>query len=333
MPGTVSEVSATLVASTTRRPWMRGEHARLLLGRLAREQRQHFSAGGWCLRSASAASRISRSPGRNTSTSPGPLRCASSTASTMASLRSVRARLSFFSSWVRPGSGSVSIGCRRPDTSITGAGFAAMPKCRLKRSASSVAEVTISFSPAASAAADLQVAEQEVDVEAALVGLVDEDRVVLAQQRIGLGLGQQDAVGHQLDVAGRRDLVGEADLEADMCCRARLQFLRDAASPWRARRSAAAGCGRSGRHPTAEFEADLGQLGGLARAGFATDDHHLVLSDGLGDLGAALIDRQSAMRRRRGSGSSARLRGRFGRRRRSRRKAGRSADRHCSRRE
>ena len=42
-------------------------------------------AAGWCLRNASAASRISRSPGRNTSTSPGPLRATSSTASTMAS--------------------------------------------------------------------------------------------------------------------------------------------------------------------------------------------------------------------------------------------------------
>jgi hypothetical protein len=48
-----------------------------------------------------------------------------------------------------------------------------------------------------------QVAEQEVDVEAALVRLVDDDRVVGAQQRIVLRLGQQDAVGHQLDRRAR----------------------------------------------------------------------------------------------------------------------------------
>ena len=44
-----------------------------------------------------------------------------------------------------------------------------------------------------------QVAEQEVDVQAALVRLVDDDRVVGAQQRVALRLGEQDAVGHQLD--------------------------------------------------------------------------------------------------------------------------------------
>ena len=49
----------------------------------------------------------------------------------------------------------------------------------------------------------LQVAEQEVDVQAALVGLVDDDGVVGLEQRVGLGLGQQDTVGHQLDPGAR----------------------------------------------------------------------------------------------------------------------------------
>ncbi len=44
-----------------------------------------------------------------------------------------------------------------------------------------------------------QVAQDEVDVEAALVGLVDDDRVVAAQHRVGLDLRQQDAVRHELD--------------------------------------------------------------------------------------------------------------------------------------
>jgi hypothetical protein len=91
--------------------------------------------GGWCLRSASAASRISRSPGRNTSTSPGPVRCASSTASTMASLRSV----SFFSSKGRIARLDRIQPARKPRSP------GAPSKCLLKRSASSVAEVTITF--------------------------------------------------------------------------------------------------------------------------------------------------------------------------------------------
>ncbi|CFN63487.1 Uncharacterised protein [Bordetella pertussis] len=89
MPGTVSEVSATLVASTTRRALPRGWK---ICSCSACDSRAYSGSTsvptGWRLRSASADSRISRSPGRNTSTSPGPWRAHSSTASTMASIRS-----------------------------------------------------------------------------------------------------------------------------------------------------------------------------------------------------------------------------------------------------
>jgi hypothetical protein len=50
----------------------------------------------------------------------------------------------------------------------------------------------------------LEIAQQEIDVEAALVRLVDDDRVVGAERAIGDGLGEQDAVGHQLDRAALR---------------------------------------------------------------------------------------------------------------------------------
>ena len=46
----------------------------------------------------------------------------------------------------------------------------------------------------------LEVPEQEVDVEAALVRLVDDDRVVGEQLAVALRFGEQDAVGHELDV-------------------------------------------------------------------------------------------------------------------------------------
>ena len=42
----------------------------------------------------------------------------------------------------------------------------------------------------------LQIAQQEIDIQAALMRLINNDRVVLAQQRITLSLGQQDAIGH-----------------------------------------------------------------------------------------------------------------------------------------
>src|SRR4029453_4287795 len=60
-----------------------------------------------------------------------------------------------------------------------------------------------------------QVAEQEVDVEAALVGLVDDDRVVAAQGPVPRQLGQQDPDGHQLDLGGPANPGGEPDLGPD----------------------------------------------------------------------------------------------------------------------
>ena len=61
-----------------------------------------------------------------------------------------------------------------------------------------------------------EVAEQEVDVEAALVGLVDDEGVVAPQVAVPLQLGEQDAVGHHLDPVPWRGAVGEPDREADL---------------------------------------------------------------------------------------------------------------------
>ncbi len=138
----------------------------------------------------------------------------------------------------------------------------------------------------------LQVAEDEVDVEAALVGLVDDQRVVAAQHPVALDLGEQDAVGHHLDQRGVADLVGEADGVADVVAQLRSQFLGDAFGD----RAGGDPPGlRVPDHPVdtpAGFEAQLGQLGALARPGLAGDDHHLVVADRRQQLVAPLGDRQ-----------------------------------------
>ncbi len=72
-----------------------------------------------------------------------------------------------------------------------------------------------------------EVAKDEVHVEAALVGLVDDQGVVAAQHPVSLKLGEQDAVGHQLDPAGLRGPVGEPDLIADDIAQCGLQLLGD----------------------------------------------------------------------------------------------------------
>ncbi len=72
-----------------------------------------------------------------------------------------------------------------------------------------------------------QVAEDEVDVQAALVRLVDQQGVVAAQVAVTLQLGQQDAVGHQLDPTRRRGLVGEPDLVADLVTQGGAELVGD----------------------------------------------------------------------------------------------------------
>ena len=73
-----------------------------------------------------------------------------------------------------------------------------------------------------------EVAEQEVDVEAALVRLVDDDRVVAAQQLVALGLGEQQAVGHEPHERVAAAAVAEADRVADGLAQRHLQLVRDA---------------------------------------------------------------------------------------------------------
>lgn len=142
----------------------------------------------------------------------------------------------------------------------------------------------------------LEVAEQEINVEAALVRLVDDDRVVAAQQRIVLRLGQQDTVGHQLDRGAGRQRVVETHLVADVLAQRRADLLGDALGGGgggdapRLRMADQPGAARADAAP--DRQADLGQLRGLARAGLAADDHHLVRGDGPGDLVAPGRDRQ-----------------------------------------
>ncbi|GAA3301218.1 hypothetical protein GCM10020295_43960 [Streptomyces cinereospinus] len=138
-----------------------------------------------------------------------------------------------------------------------------------------------------------EVAEQEVDVEGALVGLVDDDRVVGAQLAVGLDLGEQDAVGHQLDEGGVRvHLVGEADLPSDGLAERGVQLLRHPLGDRAGGDPAGLGVADHAADAPAELHADLGDLRGLAGAGLTGDDHDLVVADRVGDLVLLLADRQ-----------------------------------------
>ena len=124
------------------------------------------------------------------------------------------------------------------------------------------------------------------------MGLVDDQGVVAAQVPVALQLGEQDAVGHHLDERVAAGVVGEADLVADDSAELDAELLGDALGDRAGRDAAGLGVPDGAGDPAAELEADLGDLGGLARAGLPRDDDDLVVADGVGDVLAARRDRQ-----------------------------------------
>ncbi len=136
----------------------------------------------------------------------------------------------------------------------------------------------------------LQVAEQEVDVEAALVRLVDDDRVVAEQHAVTLDLGQQDAVGHHLDQGALARFVGEAHLVADGVRGGEL--LGDPVGHRAGGDPPRLGVADCAEHATTKLETDLRDLGGLAGSGLAGDDDDLVVTDRGQDVVLAVGDRK-----------------------------------------
>src|SRR5471032_160016 len=140
-----------------------------------------------------------------------------------------------------------------------------------------------------------QVAKQEVDVQAAFVGFVDDDRVVAFQVAVVLSFRQQDAVGHQFDQGVGVTLVFETHLIADQRAQRRGQFFGDAAGDAARGDSARLGVADQAVLATADFQADFRQLGGFTRAGFTGDDQHLMLLQRLFDLVALGGNRQAVV--------------------------------------
>ena len=140
------------------------------------------------------------------------------------------------------------------------------------------------------------VAQDEVDVQAAFVGLVDDERVVAAQHRIRLDLRQQDAVRHEFDEGRGAHLVRETHLVADhlaaLAAHGLAQLVGDAIRDRARREPARLGVPDHAGDAAAQLHADLRQLRRLTRAGLARHDDHLVVSDGARDLTPALAHRQ-----------------------------------------
>ncbi|MDQ0950883.1 hypothetical protein QFZ24_004806 [Streptomyces phaeochromogenes] len=138
-----------------------------------------------------------------------------------------------------------------------------------------------------------EIAQQEVDVEGPLVGLVDDDRVVRVQLAVRLDLGEQDAVRHQLDEgAVRVHLVGEAHLPADGLAQRDVELVRHALGDGAGGDTAGLCVSDHAADAAAELHADLGDLGGLTGTGLAGHDDDLVIADGRRDVVLLLADRE-----------------------------------------
>ena len=150
-----------------------------------------------------------------------------------------------------------------------------------------------------------QIAEQEVDVEAAFVGLIKDQSVVAQQLAIALHLGEQDPVGHQLDQRPVAGLVGEPHGVADGATQLDREFVGDPLRHRAGRQPSRLGVTDGAADTPSQFQADLGQLGGLAGTGLAGHHHHLVVANCCREFLAARADRQVRVtdrRHRRGAG-------------------------------
>ncbi len=137
-----------------------------------------------------------------------------------------------------------------------------------------------------------QVAEDEVDVETALVGLVDDQRVVATQQTVALDLGEEDAIGHHPHDRFVAHPVVEAHGVADRRADRGVEFAGKTFGD-RPRGDAAwlSVPDHPGDAPTG-LDAQLRQLGALARTRLPGDDQHLVPAEGAEQLVVPSRDRQ-----------------------------------------
>ena len=137
----------------------------------------------------------------------------------------------------------------------------------------------------------LEIAEDEVDIEAALVRLVDDEGVVGTQHRVGGDLAQQDAVGHHLDQGVCARTVGEAHRIADGVADLGTGLVGDTFGHGTGGDAPGLGVPDGAANPAAGLQTDLGQLCGLARTCFACHHNHLVCLEGGGDLLTCRADR------------------------------------------
>ncbi len=107
-----------------------------------------------------------------------------------------------------------------------------------------------------------------------------------------MDLVQQDPVGHQLHERSVADLIGEPHGVADEAADGAPQLIGDTFGDGAGGDAAWLSVPDEPVHSSPEIEAELGELGALARSGLPGDHHNLVITDRGQQLVAMLADRQ-----------------------------------------
>ena len=137
-----------------------------------------------------------------------------------------------------------------------------------------------------------EIAENEIDVEGPLVRLVDDQRVVGEQIAVALDLREQDAVGHQLDARVRRGVPAKAHLIAHELPESGAELRGDPRRDASRRDPSGLRMTDHRAGAPARPEADLRELGALARSGRADHQRDRMPGDRARDRLRLLGDRQ-----------------------------------------
>ncbi len=140
----------------------------------------------------------------------------------------------------------------------------------------------------------LQHAQEQIDVETALMRLIDDQRVVATQLPIAFELLEQDAVGHQLHTAVRARPIVEAHLVTDGTPAPDLRtgLLREPVGERTRRDSSRLRVPDDTSQPAPGLQTQLGKLRRLAGAGGSTENDDGMAPDRLDHFSPVSRDRQ-----------------------------------------
>src|SRR5436190_8080139 len=132
--------------------------------------------------------------------------------------------------------------------------------------------------------------QQKVNVQTSFMSFVDHDYLVFPEVWICLCLGEQNPVGHQLDISFRAGLIGEADFTPNLFAPVDLEFLCNAAGNRECRDSPRLCAPDLALHSVTRFEAQFRNLGCFTRACFPSDHDYLVFLNGADNVVPASRD-------------------------------------------